>query len=227
MKKRFDGINLFAGVSCIVIALMFVVTTCFIIAQSLSAISAYNNVNTICFAQLSDLKEYFTSTISQEIYSLIYSFMSTAIVGLGAYILKNNNDTKNKIKKNIEELSEKQYIVAKKQLERDVAYNVLISNVSISHQYICAIQINSIKGFTTSDFYFFIESIKKTKKDLQNIKAISREQQKNILSILDSVKNKLSILTYEGLIDPPNDEGKTATDYLNDAIHIVENIDLV
>ena len=125
-----------------------------------------------------------------------------------------------------EELSEKQYRIAKKQLEQDIKYNVLISNVSISHQYICTIQLNNDKDFTTSDFYFFIQSIKKSKDTSDSLNVLSKEQQKTVLGILDSIKNKLSILTYEGMVDPKNDEGKTAMDYLNDTIHTIENIEL-
>lgn len=227
MKKRSNGIDFFAYISCIIIILMFTISTCFIIAQSLSAIRAYSNVATNCFVQLSDLKEYFTSSITQEIYSLIYSFMSTAIVGLGAYVLKKNNDTKNKIKEDIENLSEKQYKIAKEQLEQDIKYNVLISNVSISHQYVCTIQINNSSDFTTSDFYFFIQSIKKVNDSLKYLNVLSKEQKKILLSILDAIRNKLSILTYEGMVDPANDEGKTAMDYINDIIQTVENIEIV
>lgn len=220
-KKQVKILDLFSVFCIVIVALMFTVSTGFIIFQSINAIKMYNNISSDTVLEMIELKEIFNASVTEQIYSLIYAFMSTAIVGLGGYILKRNNDTKDEIKADLEVAGNNQYIKLKKQLEDDSKINIIISDISIAHQYACAMAIT-----TEPDLFYhsFIDIINRVNSNILNITEISKIQGNFIKETLISITTKHEILLESGMDDKENDEGITISECLKQLLETIEKL---
>ena len=221
-SQKKDNMLSFFSVVCIAnVSLMFIVSTSFIISQSINAIKVYHNISCTNIEDLLKLKEYFNSSITEQIYSLIYAFMSTAIVGLGGYILKKNNATKEEIQKNMRAAGKIEFQELKKTIDNNSNITFLISDVVIANQYVCAMDIATDKD---EYHHSFGDVVKKIETASQSIYIITTEQKDNILTTLLSIQAKYDLLKSEGLNEQPDDHNNCMSDYLQKAIYNIEQI---